>query len=59
MSRVARYAGESFVPEERFEPDMETQLLLHLDGAASLWTPDASENSRDAFVGADARWVRR
>ena len=31
ISKVARYAGETFQPERRFKPDGDTVLLLHLD----------------------------
>ncbi len=42
VSRVARYAGDSFEPASRFEPDADTALLLHMDGAVGPWAFDSS-----------------
>jgi len=48
LSKVARYAGPSFVPPRRHEPDTETVLLLHLDSDFGPWTPDASPHKAHA-----------
>jgi hypothetical protein len=48
LSRVARYAGPSFVPPRRHEPDADTLLLLHLDSDFGPWTPDASAQKAHA-----------
>jgi hypothetical protein len=42
ISRVARYAGERFVPAARHAPDADTVLLLHLDADFGPWSADAS-----------------
>ena len=44
VSSVARYTGESFEPQRRFEPDGETVLLLHMDAASGPWLFDSSES---------------
>jgi len=41
VSDVARYS-EPFTPRERFEPDGDTRLLLHLDADVGPWVFDAS-----------------
>jgi hypothetical protein len=48
LSRVARYAGPSFVPPRRHEADADTLLLLHLDSDFGPWTPDASPQKAHA-----------
>jgi hypothetical protein len=42
VSRVARYAGESFTPARAFEADADTLLLLHCDGFVGPFAVDAS-----------------
>lgn len=42
ISTVARYAGESFAPQLRSEPDEATALCLPCVNQVSLWTPDVS-----------------
>jgi hypothetical protein len=42
LSDTARYAGESFEPQRRFEPDERTRLLLHMDGMVGPWLLDSS-----------------
>jgi len=46
VSSVARYAGPSFEPSRRFEPDGDTLLLLHLDGALGPIAPDHGPGGR-------------
>jgi hypothetical protein len=50
ISTVARYAGETFAPARRFEPDGDTALLLHLDGGEGRFVPDASFNERHGIA---------
>jgi len=42
LSKVARYAGASFVPPQRHAPDEDTVLLLSCDRDFGPWTPDRS-----------------
>jgi hypothetical protein len=42
VSKVARYSGDSFTPQRRFQPDSDTLLLLHMDGELGPWIPDSS-----------------
>jgi hypothetical protein len=42
ISKIARYAGSSFAPPARHEPDADTLLLLHLDADCGPWTADSS-----------------
>mgnify|MGYP001007205246 CR=1 FL=1 len=44
ISKVARYAGESFAPPVRHERDDDTLWLLPCDTDFGPWTPDASGN---------------
>lgn len=55
VSRVARYAGESFEPQRRHESDSDTALLLHMDAASGPWIYDASESSAHAELRGQAR----
>lgn len=41
ISKTARYV-DSFTPARRFEADLDTLLLLHMDGVVGPWTHDAS-----------------
>ncbi|MBL8728686.1 MAG: metallophosphoesterase [Planctomycetes bacterium] len=49
LSRVARYAGATFVPPARHVPDADTLLLLHLDADFGPWTADASGHAAHAI----------
>jgi len=42
ISTVARYRGEAFTPQRRFEADDKTALLLHMDGMVGPWLYDES-----------------
>lgn len=42
VSKVARYTGEVYERALRHEPDSETILLLHMDGALGVFHPDHS-----------------
>ncbi len=42
ISKVARYAGDSFAPARRFATDGDTLLLLHLDRAVGVITADTA-----------------
>ncbi len=42
ISTTARYRGQSFTPQRRFEPDSQTALLLHMDGLVGPWLYDES-----------------
>lgn len=42
VSKIARYAGESFAPARRFERDDDTVVLLHMDGEIGPWSHDSS-----------------
>ncbi len=57
VSVVARYAGESFAPARRFDPDGETALLLHLDGDAGPFARDASPQRRHGIGIGTVRYV--
>ncbi|MCA8965619.1 MAG: metallophosphoesterase [Planctomycetes bacterium] len=48
LSKTARYAGESFQPTPRHQPDADTVLLLHLDEDFGPWSPDASAEKAHA-----------
>lgn len=50
VSRGARYVSEAFTPARRFAPDTDTLLLLHLDRAVGVITPDASARHLHAAV---------
>ncbi len=50
LSSVARYPGESFEPARRMAADEATELLLHLDGLAGPFAPDASGRGRHAVA---------
>ena len=42
LSSVARYTGDRIDPEQRFEPDNATVLLLNMDGFVGPWLYDES-----------------
>ena len=46
VSKSARYAGASFTPSRRFDPDGDTVVLLHCDREFGPWLPDASGQGR-------------
>lgn len=50
VSKVARYAGESFTPSRRHESDADTLLLLHFDELVGPWAFDSSPRKRPATV---------
>lgn len=50
LSKVARYAGESFESARGWEPDDDTMLLLNLDGQVGPWLYDASGHGAHATV---------
>jgi len=58
VSAVARYSGP-FTPLERFEPDDDTLLLLHLDAEVGPWVFDASGRRAHALRMGGARVVAR
>lgn len=41
ISTVARYAGQSFDPSRRYQPDAESPLHLHMDGVVGNWVIDS------------------
>ncbi len=57
ISKNARYEGETFEPERRFEPDDETLLLLHLDAALGPIAPDHSAGGRHALRVGEVKYV--
>jgi hypothetical protein len=50
LSRNARYTGEGFKVPRRFEPDPETVLLFHFDGAYGPYHHDASGSDAHAIA---------
>ncbi len=53
LSATARYAGERFTPERRFEADDQTVLLFNMDGAIGPWVFDESASRAHAkMIGA-------
>ncbi len=57
LSRVARYAGEKFEPARRFEPDVDTVVLLHMDRRIGPWIADRSATGAHAHCEGDVRAV--
>lgn len=58
VSKTARYAGEKFKPERRFEPDGDTLLLLHLDASLGPIAPDHSSGARHAVRHGKVEYVQ-
>jgi concanavalin A-like lectin/glucanase superfamily protein/calcineurin-like phosphoesterase family protein len=50
VSSVARYAGESFVPERRVSADGDTVLLLNMDARVAAWAYDESASGAHALM---------
>ena len=50
LSTSARYTGESFQPQRRFDPDAQTVLLVHMDEVVGAWVWDASGHGRHPLL---------
>lgn len=58
VSRVARYSGDAFSPQRRFDPDADTLALYHCDEGTGAVLTDSSGNGRHATVaGTGVSWV--
>jgi 3',5'-cyclic AMP phosphodiesterase CpdA len=56
ISKVARYTA-AFTPQRRFEPDADTLVLLHMDGAIGPWAYDSSGRGAHATRLGDAKFT--
>jgi hypothetical protein len=55
ISSVARYVGDAFTPAVRHAPDVDTLLLLHLDGIIRGFVPDHSPRAAHAKLQGGAK----
>ncbi|HEX4132581.1 MAG TPA: SUMF1/EgtB/PvdO family nonheme iron enzyme [Pirellulales bacterium] len=55
ISSVARYTND-FTPQQRFEPDKDTEVLYHFDEGTGTIAKDASSHHRDGKI-SGATWV--
>jgi hypothetical protein len=57
LSTSARYAGPSFEPPRRMQPDASTVLLLNMDRVIGIWTCDESGRGAHAILNGSAKII--